>query len=181
MAKQVQLRRGTTAQNDAFTGVAGEVTVDTTLNTLRVHDGSQAGGHPIVFPVGTVMLFAQTAAPIGWTKLTTNDNHALRIVTGTASTGGAINFDALFVAAKASVTHVLTTSELAAHSHRQQIDGEDAFQLGTASGSDWGTQTTGQIADAVTENTGPTGSGSGHTHNIAMNVKFVDVIRASKN
>lgn len=45
MAKQVQLRRGTTAQHGSFTGAAGEVTVDTDLNVLRVHDGSTAGGH----------------------------------------------------------------------------------------------------------------------------------------
>lgn len=44
MAKQVQLRRGTTAEHSGFTGAAGEATVDTTLNTIRVHDGSTAGG-----------------------------------------------------------------------------------------------------------------------------------------
>ena len=47
MATQVQLRRGTSAENDAFTGALGEVTVDTTNNTLRVHDGSTAGGFPV--------------------------------------------------------------------------------------------------------------------------------------
>jgi len=44
MAKQVQFRRGTTTEHNSFTGVAGEVTVDITLNTIRVHDGSTAGG-----------------------------------------------------------------------------------------------------------------------------------------
>ena len=47
MTKTIQLLRGTTAQNDAFTGAAGELTVDTTTNELRVHDGSTAGGHRI--------------------------------------------------------------------------------------------------------------------------------------
>lgn len=47
MAEQLQLRRGSTAANDAFTGAAGELTVDTTLNELRLHDGSTAGGHTI--------------------------------------------------------------------------------------------------------------------------------------
>jgi|13_taG_2_1085334.scaffolds.fasta_scaffold66713_2 hypothetical protein len=41
---QVKLRRGTTAQHAGFTGAEGEVTVDTDLDTLRVHDGSTAGG-----------------------------------------------------------------------------------------------------------------------------------------
>ena len=47
MAVQVQLRRGTASQNNSFTGAAGEVTVDTTNQTLRVHDGSTAGGHTL--------------------------------------------------------------------------------------------------------------------------------------
>ena len=47
MSKQVQLRRGTTAQHSSFTGVVGEVTVDTTKKTVVVHDGSTAGGVPL--------------------------------------------------------------------------------------------------------------------------------------
>lgn len=47
MPTQLQLRRGSTSQNDAFTGAAGEVSVDTTLDNLRLHDGSQAGGFEI--------------------------------------------------------------------------------------------------------------------------------------
>ena len=41
---QVKLRRGTDTEHSSFTGVEGEVTVDTTNDTLRVHDGSTAGG-----------------------------------------------------------------------------------------------------------------------------------------
>ena len=40
----LQLRRGSTAENDAYTGSVGELTVDTTLSTVRLHDGSTAGG-----------------------------------------------------------------------------------------------------------------------------------------
>ena len=40
----LQLRRGTTAENAAYTGAAGEITVDTTLNKVLLHDGSTAGG-----------------------------------------------------------------------------------------------------------------------------------------
>lgn len=43
-ATQLQLRRGTTAQNNAFTGAAGEIVYDTELKQLRVHDGATAGG-----------------------------------------------------------------------------------------------------------------------------------------
>jgi hypothetical protein len=44
MAAQVQFRRGTTVQHSTFTGAVGEVTLDTTKQTLIVHDGSTAGG-----------------------------------------------------------------------------------------------------------------------------------------
>lgn len=44
MARQIQMRRGTSAQHNSFTGAPGEVTVDTDLNTLRVHDGVTPGG-----------------------------------------------------------------------------------------------------------------------------------------
>ncbi len=40
----LKFRRGTTAQNNAFTGAAGELSIDTSLNKIRVHDGSTAGG-----------------------------------------------------------------------------------------------------------------------------------------
>jgi hypothetical protein len=48
MPTVVQFRRGTTTQNNAFTGAEGELTVDTSLDTLRVHDGSTAGGFELV-------------------------------------------------------------------------------------------------------------------------------------
>ena len=45
MAVEVKLRRGTANQHTTFTGAIGEVTVDITNDTLRVHDGVLAGGH----------------------------------------------------------------------------------------------------------------------------------------
>ena len=47
MASQVQYRRGTNAQNAAFTGALAEITVDTTNGTLRVHDAITVGGSNI--------------------------------------------------------------------------------------------------------------------------------------
>jgi hypothetical protein len=44
MPTVLQLRRGTPAQNDAFTGSAGELTFNTTTGALRAHDGTTAGG-----------------------------------------------------------------------------------------------------------------------------------------
>jgi hypothetical protein len=47
MPTQVQFRRGTSAQNNSFTGAAGELSIDSDNNTIRVHDGSTSGGHAV--------------------------------------------------------------------------------------------------------------------------------------
>ena len=60
MAKLLKLRRGTTTQHGSFTGAEGEVTIDTTKDTAVVHDGTQAGGRPLLredmsnLPAGTI-------------------------------------------------------------------------------------------------------------------------------
>ena len=47
MTTAVQHRRGTTAEHSTFTGLEGEVTIDTTKDTAVIHDGSLAGGYPL--------------------------------------------------------------------------------------------------------------------------------------
>lgn len=47
MSTQIQRRRGTTADHSTFTGAGGELTIDTTKNTVVVHDGATAGGFPL--------------------------------------------------------------------------------------------------------------------------------------
>ena len=60
MAKLLKLRRGTTSQHSSFTGAEGEVTVDTDKESLVVHNGSTAGGFPLLrqdlsnLPTGTI-------------------------------------------------------------------------------------------------------------------------------
>ncbi len=48
MAARVKLRRGTSVQHQNFTGAEAEITVDTTNWSVRVHDGSTAGGHELL-------------------------------------------------------------------------------------------------------------------------------------
>lgn len=43
----LQLRRGTTVEHSTFTGAEGEITVNTTKDTLVVHDGTTVGGFEI--------------------------------------------------------------------------------------------------------------------------------------
>lgn len=47
MARQVQIIKGTTEQNDAFTGAEGALTYDTETKNLRIHDGTTEGGFEI--------------------------------------------------------------------------------------------------------------------------------------
>lgn len=44
MSRQIQIRRGTAAEHSTFTGAIGEITMDTTNKTIRVHDGETPGG-----------------------------------------------------------------------------------------------------------------------------------------
>tara|TARA_R100000231_G_scaffold46762_1_gene40196 strand:+ start:280 stop:681 length:402 start_codon:yes stop_codon:yes gene_type:complete len=48
MSTQVQFRRGTTAEHSGFKGADGEVTVDTTLKTVVIHDAITNGGFPLL-------------------------------------------------------------------------------------------------------------------------------------
>jgi hypothetical protein len=63
-----------------------------------------------ILPSGTVMLFVQTAAPTGWTKSTTNNDKALRVVSGTASTGGTVAFSTAFASKAVSGSLSSTTA-----------------------------------------------------------------------
>jgi len=60
MATRVQFRRGTTAEHSTFTGAEGEITVNTTKDTLVVHDGAVAGGYEIVSIAATQTLTNKT-------------------------------------------------------------------------------------------------------------------------
>lgn len=80
MAKRVQLRRGTTAQTNAFTGAIGEVTVDTDKNVLVVHDGTTAGGFPVAARAnanGTISLIKKDGTIIGSINATGLFNNTL--------------------------------------------------------------------------------------------------------
>lgn len=48
MTRVLQLRRGSTTQNDNFTGLPGEITMDTDAKTVRIHDGETLGGFALM-------------------------------------------------------------------------------------------------------------------------------------
>ena len=62
------------------------------------------------FASGTKMLFQQTSAPTGWTKVTSHNNKALRVVSGSASSGGSNAFTSAFAARGISANASNTTA-----------------------------------------------------------------------
>lgn len=145
---------------------------------------------------GTIMLFQQTNAPTGWTKITTYNNRALRVVSGAASVGGAVGFTENFNTTWATVAHALTTAQMPTHGHRQRgvnqtTPGASTLDLSIppAAGGNpnsWNTllidsnssaNTSGSPADL---NTVDTGGGTGHSHNVTLDLQFVDIILATK-
>jgi len=148
------------------------------------------------FDAGTRMLFAQTTAPTGWTKDTTNyNNFALRVTTGAASTGGSVGFTTAFAsqtpAGSVSIntsglsagSTTLTTDQIPSHSHSNGFSQATPFD-GTGSPPYLGNQA----------NTGSTGGGNSHNHSISgsatgsftgtainLAVQYLDVITATKN
>ena len=75
MAIQIQLRQGTTTEHDTFTGAVGELTYDTTLKSLVLHDGVTKGGVKIPYlsngRVPSTMLPTATESVVGASKIAT--------------------------------------------------------------------------------------------------------------
>ena len=156
------------------------------------------------FASGTKLLFYQATSPTGWTQVTTQNNKALRVVSGSGGgSGGSTAFTSVFTSRTPSGSvsggsvsvsvsgntggWTLSTSEIPSHTHGYGIVG---FGGGLQSGSNF----TGNFR-TTTESTG--GSGS-HSHSVSASgsgsvtgasfggnamdfaVQYIDVIIASK-
>ena len=141
---QVQLRRGTTSDHATFAGAEGEVTVDTDLDTLRVHDGSTAGGIRLAkhSELGGIADGAVTTAKLAdgaVTSVKTNFN-TLEVGHPTAAfidlkTPGTDDYDARVISQGDSVT--LDSN------HLSRVRVESSSQLGFVAGAVPSTSTPG--------------------------------------
>jgi hypothetical protein len=166
------------------TAIAGSNTLTLPAVTAKVD----------AFPSGTVMLFAQTAAPTGWTKSTTHNDKALRVVSGSASSGGSVAFSTAFASQAVSGTvgattltssqipshtHTGTTSSNGDHSHNplgaspgsgsfgskiNNIASDLAYNVVAAASADTSFSTSTNGAHTHTFTTDATGGGSSHDH-----------------
>lgn len=183
-------------------GITGLLTANNGVSVTGTVTATTFTGAWTNLPSGTVMLFVQTSAPTGWTKSTTHDNKALRVVSGAASSGGSVAFTTAFASQAVSGTnasYILTTADIPAHSH--SATSTDAGHTHTynapsssgqavgGSGSNYFTGTTSTATGtgnaSITTTIGNTGGGGGHTHTftgtaINLAVQYVDVIIATK-
>jgi hypothetical protein len=135
-----------------------------------------------IIPSGTVMSFFQAAAPTGWTQVVTQNNKALRVVSGTGGgTGGTVAFTTAFASQTPAGTvgnTTLTTSQIPAHTH------STSFTNITSTVAEGGTGTILKYGSG--DATGSQGGGTSHTHSftgtaINLAVQYIDMIIASKN
>lgn len=94
-----------------------------------------------VIPSGTVMLFYQAAAPTGWTQVTTQDNKALRVVSG--SGGGAGGSQGLNATINLAHAHTVAShNHTISHEHTVPIGsnmgGSNSNQFIPNTPNDWG-------------------------------------------
>jgi hypothetical protein len=174
------------AASPTFTGTPLAPTASFGTSTTQL--ATTAFVQAAFFPSGTAILFAQTSAPTGFTKSLTHNNKALRVVTGSASSGGTSTFTSVFTNQTPTITTsglsvgatTLTTAQIPSHTHTVQsvsgCGGTSLFQR--------------NVADPSTVfNTGATGGGGSHDHTISgtatssaitLDVQYVDVIIATK-
>lgn len=115
-------------------GGTGLASPGTSGNVITSTGTAWVSSAPAGFATGTVMLFAQTAAPTGWTKNTsTGNNSALRVTTGTASSGGSVAFTTAFTSQTPTGTVSTTTGNTTATN--QAITPSGSVGISSVSGS----------------------------------------------
>ena len=211
---------GYTPVNKAGDTMSGDLTAPNVFGSAKVQapelkattkivfpdNSEQVTAATTAFPSGTVMLFVQSAAPTGWTKSTAHNDKALRVVSGSVSSGGSATFSSVFANSKSTDGTTLSASQMPPHNHQangvsgpysagsQQptvyghqpgsyLSPSNPFYRGFASGYD--TETGSYLYYVNNSNTYAmisNGGGQAHSHTIgAMNLQYVDVILATKN
>ncbi|NBX87754.1 MAG: hypothetical protein EBQ97_04440, partial [Bacteroidetes bacterium] len=170
-------------------GAAPSTTASGTAGQFLMSNGAAAPTWANLVPSGTLMLFQQTNAPTGWTKQTTHNDKALRVVSGAVGSGGTTAFSTVFTNQTPTITTsglsvgatTLTTAMMPSHTHTINIPAETKFVQCNC----------GALAPywSAGAQSGSAGSNDSHTHSISgsatssaitLNVQYVDLIIASK-
>jgi hypothetical protein len=180
------------------------------LQSLTTGQKSQAQtniGIVAPLPAGTVMLFYQAAAPTGWTQVTTHNDKAIRVVSGSGGVAGGTNPFSTVQAQTATGNHTLALGEAPAGMLSSAVNtitcyngGNTGFYfpyanngwspLQSAAGFSGNAAVTGastmsytsycQYAQAIQVQNTNAGGGA-HNHPLTMQVQYCDVIICSKN
>ena len=168
--------------------------------------GPQGPVGPDAFPSGTALLFVQTTPPTGWTKSTTHDNKALRVVSGLASSGGGTSFTSVFASRTPSGTidsrtqtglignTTLSQIQMPMHTHAQQYATIGGSTSGPNLVAGQGQTPASPVFFTGNIMTGIAGANGAHTHSLTSNphnhtftgtamdfdIQYVDVIIATK-
>lgn len=190
---------------------------DSGLLYVRYNDGDSSQWVVAVaipdtgIPSGTVMVFYQGAAPVGWTQVTTQNDKALRVVSGAGGVFGGTNPFSTVMAQTVVGGHTMTLAETASGitssgSTTLYPSGTSNYWFPIIAASTWYQLGILQTATAAVPpgyniaytnvNTAPTGTnqvsggvslasnntgGGAHNHPITMAIQYCDVILASKN
>ena len=148
-------------------------------STLAIGSGG-TGQTTALIPSGTKMLFVQGSAPVGWTQVTSDNDKALRVVSGTGGgTGGSVAFTTAFGSQALSGTTsavALTIDQIPAHTHTQQLPTSNGA-AGASSGS--------PVSGVTAVTSSSTGGGQAHSHSLSgstinLAVTYIDTIYATK-
>ena len=151
-------------------------------------------------PSGSVVLFYQSAAPTGWTQVTSLNDYSLRLVSGTGgTTGGTTAFSTVFANQTPTITvnvsglsagaTTLSTTQMPSHSHSLS----NLYAVAVNNCGPYQTPNTINTGNGyVTFSTSNAGGGGSHTHSISgsatgsstavtLNVQYANIIICSKN
>ena len=164
--------------------------------------GGNGGGSSASIPSGSRTIFFQASAPTGWTKITTYNDKALRVVSGTSggTIAGITPFSSIFPSSAVSPISLniigltvgsttLDTTMIPSHAHPVNAGG--SFNVAATPGPTPAFTASSAVAPGST--TGNTGGGLGHAHpvtydsasssfasTIDLRVQYMDFILCSK-
>ena len=178
MSTQVQYRRGTGTQNNAFVGALGEITVDTTNWTLRVHDGITAGGAgnlaTVAYVNSQIASLSSNSITDGTSNVRVLNNGNVLISSGGTANVAVISSTGLFVTGLASVTGNITSGNVSA----TNLTGTTVSASGTVTGASLaGTLTTASQTNITAVGTLTSVSVSGNVQ--AGNLRTAGLISAT--
>jgi hypothetical protein len=159
-----------------------------TATGITFDDGTSLSSKYSVLAQSTVSVFYQAASPTGWTKVTTHNDKALRVVSGTGggfgfggvSGAGGLPFSTVFPSSTSSLNvsfsatvpvsgtvgdTTLTTSQIPNHTHNSLVGGSASTSGGGSSFLYSGSNPTGGVIS-------PSGTGGSHNHPFSGNINF---------